>query len=167
MKRLAGSIIVALVFSAPLVAQTDPAMIDSPETFRSMVSIGTSLADVNRATGDMDRLQELAERVLILDGTAASITVYSTDPNDFYVEMELVGGSWDGLDSINMHTAFVILDNPAFSELVAERVPRNPPPGLVLRNDRILVAGRLISIAEDPTGALVPVIQAYDLRKLD
>lgn len=167
MKRLAGSIVVALLISAPLVAQTDPAVIDSPEAFRSMVSIGTSLADVSRATGDMDRLQELAERVLILDGTAASITVYSTDPNDFYVEMELVGGSWDGLSEISMHTAFVILDNPEFANRVAERVPRDPPPELILRNDRVLVAGRLISIAEDPNGALVPVIQAYDLRPLD
>ena len=74
--------------------------------------------------------------------------------------------SVDGLDSVEMYSAYVILDDPVFADRVAERVPRDPPPELIVRNDRILVAGRLVSVAETPEGTLVPVIQAFDIRGL-
>lgn len=166
MKTMFRAFGVLVLIAAPLVGQESPGGLETPGQFRSAINLGVSLGDVSRATGDMETLQEMAERVLILDGTAASITVYSTDPADFYVELELVGGSWRGPDTVEVYSAYVVLDDPAFADRVAERVPRDPPPQLILRNDRVLIAGRLVSVAETPDGELVPVIQAFDLRPL-
>tara|TARA_B100000614_G_scaffold189349_1_gene170358 strand:- start:76 stop:579 length:504 start_codon:yes stop_codon:yes gene_type:complete len=166
MKTLFRALAVLALVAAPAMTQESAVSLDTPSAFRQAVSLEVSLADVSRAAGDMEELQALAERVLVLDGTAASITVYSTEPDDFYVEVELVGGAWNGLDSVEMYSAYVILDDPVFADRVAERVPRDPPPELIVRNDRILVAGRLVSVAETPEGTLVPVIQAFDIRGL-
>lgn len=154
-----------MILVAPLIAQEAPTL-DTPEQFREQVALSVSLADLSRAATDMEALQEIEQQVLVIDGTAASITVYSMDPADFYVELELVGGAWQGLEDVEVYSAFVILDDPAFSNRVAERVPRDPPPELILRNERVLVAGRLVGVAETPAGDAVPVIQAFDLRPL-
>ena len=166
MRALLFLFFAATIVSAPVVAQESASAIQDPAAFRRSVDVGITLADLAAAVDDPDRLQALAERVLILDGVAASITVYSTDPADFYVELELVGGAWDGVEEVEIFSAFVILDDPAFSDRVAERVPRDPPERLILRNDRVLVAARLVSVAEVGAGNVVPVLQAYDIRPL-
>lgn len=145
-------------------AQESPVFLETADQFRSAVAFDTSLADVSAAVNDMDQLQEMAQRVLILDGIAASVTVYSVAEDDFYVEVELVGGSWDGLETVNVHSSYVVLDDPIFAERVAERVPRDPPDDMILRNRRVLVAGRLVNVAESPTGELIPVIRAFEVR---
>lgn len=156
--------VVLTLAAAPITAQDASASLDTPEEFRQAVALHTSLADVSRAVDDMARLQQIAEHVLILDAVASSVTVYSVEEDDFYVEVELVSGSWDGMETIHVHSAYVILDDPIFSSQVAEREPRDPPDTMIVRNRRLLVAGRLINVAESPTGDLVPVIQAYQIR---
>lgn len=153
-----------LLAAAYAPAQEAAVTLESAEQFRSAVAFGTSLADVSAAADDMAELQEMAERVLILDGVAASVTVYSVEEDDFYVEVELVSGSWEGLESMNVHTAYVVLDDVSFADQVAEREPRDPPANMILRNRRVLVAGRLVNVAEAPTGELIPVIQAFEAR---
>ncbi|MFO8042924.1 MAG: hypothetical protein R6U25_06970 [Alkalispirochaeta sp.] len=157
-----GLVLACVVGYVP--AQDSPVFLETAEQFRSAVAFGTSLADLSAAADDMEQLQEMAERVLILDGIAASVTVYSVEEDDFYVEVELVGGSWDGLETVNVHSSYVVLDDPIFAEQVAEREPRDPPDNMILRNRRVLVAGRLVNVAESPTGDLVPVIQAFEVR---
>lgn len=139
---------------------------ETPQAFREEVDVQISLAELDAAVDDMALLESIAGRVVIVDGIASSITVYSEDPNDFYVEVELVSGRWNGVESVEMYKAFVFLDDPAFTGRLAERIPRDPDPELIIRNDRVLVAGRLVSLAEDPEGRLVPVLQAYDIRAL-
>jgi hypothetical protein len=147
-----------------LPAQEASGALETPGQFREAVAFRTSLADVSAAVDDMGQLQEMAQRVLILDGIAASVTVYSVAEDDFYVEVELVSGSWDGLETVRVHSAYVILNDPSFSDRVAEREPREPPDDMILRNRRVLVAGRLVNVAESPTGDLVPVIEAFEVR---
>ena len=155
---------VAVLIGSTVVAQTP--VLENPSSFRGAVDLQTSLGDVDAATEDMAALEELAQRVLILDGVASTITVFSEDPADFYIEMELVGGRWDGFEEVTMFKAYVFFDDPAFSGRLAERAPRDPDPTLIVRNDRVLIAGRLTSLAEDPEGRLVPVVHAYDVRPL-
>jgi hypothetical protein len=161
--RLAG---VLTIVALPVLAQDGGAAIGSREDFLETIALEVTLADVSMAVEDMDALEALASRVLLLDGVASSITVYSTDPADYYVELELVGGAWSGLEAIEVYSAYIVFDHSGFENRFAERVPRDPPPELILRNDRVLIAGRLVSIAETPTGDLVPVLQAYDIRPL-
>jgi len=171
MKRTISLLFVVTVIGGFLPAQDaappeDPGPLGTPEAFRREIDVRTSLYELNEAVGDMAQLEEIAGRVLILDGTAATVTVYSEDPNDFYIELELVSGRWDGVESVEMFRAYVVLDDPVFAGRIAERAPRDPDPELILRNDRVLVAGRLVSLAEDPEGRPVPVLHAYDIRSL-
>lgn len=171
MKRTISLLFVAIVFVGFIAAQDAPvaedsAALETPEAFRRLIDVGTSLNELNMAVGDMAQLEALADRVLILDGTAANITVYSEEPEDFYIELELVSGRWDGVESVRMFRAYVVLDDPAFAGRLAERAPRDPDPELILRSDHVLVAGRLVSLAEDPEGRPVPVLHAYDIRAL-
>lgn len=141
-------------------------VLETPDAFREAVDIQLSLADLDAAVDDMTALEEIANRVVVLEGIASSITVYSEDPSDFYVELELVGGRWSGVESVEMYKAYIYIDDPTFAGRLAERPPRDPDPSLIVRNDRVLIAGRLVSLAEDPEGRLVPVLQAYDLRPI-
>jgi hypothetical protein len=145
-------------------AMTAQQAIDTPESFRDVVDLQTSLANLDAATEDMELLETLAERVLVLDGTVNAITVYSEEADDFYVEMEIVSGRWSGVESVKVFRAYVFFDDPVFAGKMAERPPRQADPSLILRNTRVLVAGQLVSLAEDPEGRPVPVIHGYDVR---
>ncbi len=128
--------------------------------------MSTTLQDLTQALDSVSLLEELSGRILILDGMVNSIAVYSEDPNDFYVEMELVSGRWEGVESVHIYKAYVFFDDPAFTGRLSERAPREPDPSLTTRNDRVIVAGRLVTVAEDPEGRPVPVIRAFELRPL-
>jgi len=169
MKRTIFLVIVAAAIAGTAGAQSaqdTPGLLESPQAFRESVDLQTSLYELNLAVEDMALLEELAGRALVLEGTAAVVTVYSEDPADYYVELEIVSGRWEGVESVRMYRAYVFLDDPAFIGRIAEREPREPDPALILRNDRVLVAGRLVSLAEDPEGRVVPVVHGYDIRAL-
>ncbi len=166
MKRVTWLCVFGALISGSLAAQSVAISTVDSAAFRRSVDLGTSLADLAGAVSNLDALDELAQRVLVIDGIASSITVFSEDPTDFYVELELVGGTWSGVESVEMHRTVVILDDPIFDGRVAERAPRDPAPRLIVRNDRVLVAGRLISLAEDGSGDLIPVLQAFDIRPI-
>ncbi len=163
MKRTIFFLVGTILCVSAIAAQ---AAIETPETFRSTIDLQTSLAELDAAAEDMILLETLAEKVLILDGTVNSITVYPEEPDDFYVEMEIVSGRWNGVESVRIFRSYIFFDDAAFTGRMAERSPRQPDPSLILRNDRVLVAGRLVSLAEDPEGRPVPVIHAYDIRPI-
>lgn len=146
--------------------QTDQSPADSPESFRASVDFGTTLVELNDAVGDIPRLDELSRRTLILNGTVNSITVYSEEPDDYYVELEIVAGRWHGVESVRIYRTYVFFDDPRFTGQIVERAPRDPDPSLVLRNRTVLVAGKLVSLAEGPEGHPVPVLYGYDVRVL-
>ena len=158
--------IVALLPAQDAQGDAAAAGLETPAGFRREVDLRTSLAELDAAVDDMDRLEALAGRVLIVDGIASSITVFSETEEDYYVEMEIVGGRWDGVESVMMYKAYIVLDDPAFIGRLAERAPRDPDPSLILRNDRVLIAGRLVNLVEDPEGRPVPVLHCYDIRPI-
>lgn len=138
-----------------------------PDRFLEAVDLQTSLASLNAAIDDPALRQDLAGRVLIIDGVVASILLYSDDPADYYAEVELVSGSWDGVRSVEMHRAYAVLADGRFSGRLAERPPRDPDPNLILRNDHVLMAARLLDLTEDDMGTMVPLVLVYELRKID
>lgn len=155
-----------LVAVATIPAQEESPLLQ-PDIFLESVDLGTSLASLNAAIDDPAKLQELAGRVLILDGVVASILLYSDDPADYYAEVELVGGSWDGVRSVRMYRSYLVFTDERFSGRLAERPPREPDPELIVRNDHVIVAARLIDLTEDDTGSIVPLLLAYEIRALD
>lgn len=164
MKRVTSLLAILLGMAAILPAQT---LLESPSAFQAEVDLQMSLRrliDLVESGADLDAV---AERVLLIDGIASSIVIFSEDPADFYIELELVGGTWQGLERVSMHRAYVVIDDPVFAGRLAERAPREPDPDLIVRSQHVLVAGQLVTLAEGPAGELVPVLRALDIRSLE
>ncbi len=161
MKR-AALVTIVVLSTMPLWAQDAPLPL-TPEEFASLVDFGTSLEELNAAI-ETGRLDEYQDRIIVVDGTVASAMVYSPDPNDFYAEVELVGGRWIGLDAVDINRAYIVMMGPEFAERVPERPPREPVPGQIVRNSEIIVAGTIYDVTPDDQGRLVPLIVAYDAR---
>lgn len=158
-------LVAALAVAQEGAARPGEAIVSDPVAFRDTVDLQMSLQQLTSFLDDPEQLEAIAQRVLILDGVAASVTVFSDDPVDYYVEIELVSGSWQGVEEVSMHRAFVFVDDPIFAGRIAERQGREFDPNLIVRTDRILVAGQLFTVAEAPDGQIVPVIRAFDLRR--
>ena len=136
-----------------------------PELFRNSVDVRSSLTTLTRAMDDPEEWARLSDRILLLDGVAASLSVYIDQEDEFYAEIELVTGAWHGVERVDIYRAWVIMDDPIFSGRVAERAPRERDPELILRSDRILVAARILDIFVEPDGTAVPVLGAYEIRR--
>jgi hypothetical protein len=160
-------LILAVCIGIGVHAQDGESPLLDPEQFLQAVDLESSIASINDAIADPEALEELAGRVLVLDGVVASILLYSDDPADYYAEVELVSGRWDGVREVVMNRAYVVLADGRFAGRLAERAPREPDPDLVLRNDHILIAARLIDLTEDDMGEIVPLLLAYEIRKID
>ncbi len=158
---------VVLLLSALIVGAQEESPLLQSDRFLETVDMQTSLASLNAAIDNPELLQDLANRVLILDAIVASILLYSDDPNDYYAEVELVGGSWEGVQNVEMHRAYAVLTDGRFAGRLAERAPRDPNPDLILRNSRILLAARLVDLTEDDMGQLVPLVLAYEIRTIN
>ncbi|TVR71781.1 MAG: hypothetical protein EA427_04010 [Spirochaetaceae bacterium] len=137
-----------------------------PEVFRNNVDVGSSLASLTRAIENPEEWERLSNRILLLDGVAASLAVYVDEADEYYAEIELITGAWHGVERVEVYRAWVVVDDPIFSGRLAERAPRDPDPDLILRNDRILVAVRILDLFTEPDGAVVPVLGAFDIRKM-
>jgi hypothetical protein len=137
-----------------------------PDVFRREVDMRSSLATLTAALDDPDEWDRLSRQVILLDGVASSLSVYLDEEGEYYAEINLVNGAWRGVDRVEIYKAWIVLDNPTFSGLIAERAPRDPPPGLIVRNDRVLVAGRVVDIFVEDDGSRVPVVLAYDIRAM-
>lgn len=158
-----------LLFSLALVvsfASAQEAALDGLD-FRSRVDLQTTIGDLAAAIEDLDRLGEIANRVLVLDGVVESVVIIADDPNDYYAEVELVAGRWDGLERVEIYRAFAVLTDTALAGRVAERAPRDGEAGPIVRGDRVLLAARLVDRFQLDDGTLVPVLLALDLRPID
>lgn len=167
MKRVL-QIAVVLVLCSGTAWTQGPALqgLFDPEVFRSSVDVRSSLATLTRAVDDPVEWERLTNRVLLLDGVAASLAVYVDEADEYYAEIELITGAWHGVERVEVFRAWVVLDDPLFSGRLAERAPRDPDPELILRNDRILVAARILDRFTEPDGTVVPVLGAFEIRPM-
>lgn len=152
---------VTMVFS--LQAQDIPYPI-TPEEFDQFINFNTTLEDLNLAIAE-NRLEEYLDRVIIFEGTVASAIVYNDDPADYYAELELITGQWEGLTAVEINRAYVILAGAYFAGRVQERAPRVVEPQHIIKNMKITIAGIVHSIAADEMGNPIPLLLAYDVRK--
>lgn len=125
-----------------------------------------SLEDLARAATNPRQWQELQGKTLLLEGVAATVMVYTDETDQFYAEIELVGGAWQGVQEVSLFRAWLVLDSPAFSGRVAQRPPRSPSPGLIQRSSRVLAAVEPLEVYTQQDGTPVPVVRVLDLRGL-
>ncbi len=164
MKRLA--LLVLVLFSVIVVSAQEAQLPPTPEDFARLINFRTSLEELNSAVSD-GTLGSYQDRVVIIEGTVASSVVYSPDPNDFYAEVELISGRWEGLESVKVSRAFVVMMGPDFAGRIPERAPREPDPDQILQNMHITVAGTVYDVTMDDQGNPVPLIVAYDARQVN
>ncbi len=165
---LAVALVVVAALAAPPVWAQEPTLSElfRPDVFRQLVDLQSSLGTINRALTNPEELDRLGQRILVLDGVAASLMVYADSEDEFYAEIELVSGAWRGVEEVEMYRAYLVLDDPIFSGRVLERAPRDPGPDLILRGRRLLVAAELVDVHIDSDGTPVPVLVAFEVRPL-
>ncbi len=105
------------------------------------------------------------KQFVVLEGSLASISVLDPDPDNLYVQTELINGKWEGLDEVEMFKGFVIFMDKAFADRFPRRVPRNPGPEVVTANSHVLVLGYLYGYTEeDEKGLAYPIFIGRKIR---
>lgn len=112
-------------------------------------------------TGQYDRID--TERHFILEGVVASIQVFDPEPDSFQALIEVVSSNWVGVERIEVHRVYVLVEGPQYAERLPERVPADPDPRIIRTNQRLLVVGPFIGTAT-LEAAEAPVVLAVALR---
>ena len=137
-----------------------------PEEFYDVVAYDQSLKSLSmtiaeEGPGALDR-----ERIHLLDGLISEITIIDPNPESFMAEVIIVNGEWQGLEKVEMYQAYVYFQGPEFAEKIPERAPRNPGEDLILANQRVLVAAKIVDVYYDEQDRGFPVAMGFEVRKL-
>jgi hypothetical protein len=108
----------------------------------------------------------LAGRLLLLDGTVASLQFLDPEEASFAVELELAGGEWIGTEEVRIYLCRVRFRGREYFRLFPRRAPRQPGPGQIVPNDRILVVARLAGRTTAEDGAPLWVLEGLHVRPL-
>lgn len=108
----------------------------------------------------------LAGRLLLLDGTVASLQFLDPAEGSFAVELELAGGEWVGTEEVRIYLCRVRFRGREFLPRFPRRTPRAAEPEQVLLNDRILVVARLAGRTTAEDGTPVWLLEGMHVRPL-
>jgi hypothetical protein len=108
----------------------------------------------------------LSGRLLLLDGTVASMQFLDPEEASFVVELELAGGEWIGTEDVKIYLCRVRFRGPEYFRLFPRRAPRSPGPAQIVPNDRILVLARLAGKARAEDGTPLWVLEGLRVRPL-
>lgn len=156
--RVAG--VVALFFVAVTVSA------QSVGDFTKVVDFNATLESLSKAA-QANQPISTGGRLVVLNGIASSIQSLSNNPKQFFAMIELVDGSWNGLQSVSLYRCYVLAQGPQFSSQVLLRPSSNSPANAISTNSHLLVVGEVKGIVAAPDGGNVPVVQAYFLRPID
>ncbi len=108
-------------------------------------------------------------RIYLLTGQVAAVTYLdpTPDPAVFWVELEIVGGRWDGLENVRIFRAFVNVYDPFYAELIPETPPRDSSEGLVVAGTEVLISALYLDATPLDDGNLAPIFQALTIRPLN
>jgi len=160
MKDLQGRILaIALLLASPLyLSAYDRQDFDRIADFSVTIKTLSSLSE-NQARG-------LAGRLLVLDGTIASMQFLNAEEPSFAVELELVGGEWVGTEDVKIFRCRVRFSGTEYFRRFPRRSPRSPSPEQIVLNDRLLVVARLAGRAAAEDGSPLWVLDGLHARPL-
>jgi hypothetical protein len=127
------------------------------------------IADFSVTIKTLAELKEpgrLSGRLLLLDGTVASMQFLDPEEASFAVELELAGGEWIGTEDVKIYLCRVRFRGPEYFRLFPRRAPRSPSPSQVVPNDRILVLARLAGRTTSEEGVPLWVLEGLAVRPL-
>jgi len=121
-----------------------------------------NLQDLYRAAQSGDDRFIPKNKSLILDGTVGSIMVRSDTETEFVAELELIGGTWNGDESVELLRAYIVFSGEQFRPFLARKAE-----GRLLSGDRILVLAQYLGIGVDyDETTAVAVVEGLALRPL-
>jgi myo-inositol-1-phosphate synthase len=136
------------------------------EEWRSLVNFDVTLEELSEMVDQPEVLEELADKILILRGVVGTRQVSVNDGENYQAELVIIAGKWIGLEEVRMYSVIAVLSGMEFVNHVPAGRTRNPDPDEVPLNSNVLVAGKLVGLA-DYEGRTVPVIDCYDIRVLN
>ncbi len=143
----------ALLLASPLYA-FDRQDFDRIADFAVTIKTLAGLSEPGRLSG----------RLLLLDGTVASMQFLDPEEASFAVELELAGGEWIGTEDVKIYLCRVRFRGPEYFRLFPRRAPRTPDPTQIVPNDRILVLARLAGRASSEDGTPLWVLEGLHVR---
>jgi hypothetical protein len=105
-------------------------------------------------------------RLFILDGTVTDVSILDKEQASFKVRLELMSGEWIGLTDVKSYSCFVTFSGPDWFRTFPARPPRNPPPGIVASNARVIVVARPLGVMERADGGPEFSLQGLAIRVL-
>ena len=145
----------------------DPAVL--VDDFFRTVDGDTTLENITDALNSAGPDAIDPSRIYLLTGQVAAVTYLdpTPDPALFWVELEIVGGRWEGLEDVEIFRAFVNVYDPFYADLIPQRPPRDDSDGLVVAGTEVLISALYLDAAPLDDGGLVPVFQALTVRPLN
>lgn len=153
--KLGWILAIALVLASPLYA-FDRQDFDRVVDFSVTIKTLAGLAEAGALSG----------RLLLLDGTVASMQFLEAGESSFAVELELAGGEWIGTEDVKIYLCRVRFRGQEYARRFPRRAPRAPGPGEIVVNDRILVVARLAGRAKAEDGTPLWVLEGLHVRAL-
>ncbi len=148
---------IALLVAAHAWLTADPVAFESVINFEG--SIRTLSEHVRSGRDDLID----TERYFILEGVVASTQVFDPDPASFLALIELVSSNWVGVERIEVHRVYVLVQGPEYVDRLPERLPRDPDPHIITTSQRLLVIGPFIGTETLEDGE-VAVVLAVKMR---
>lgn len=136
---------------------------EAPVTLDSLpVAFGIRLVDLHKAAESGDDRAIPGGKALVIDAEIGSITVRAEEDDRFIAEVELIGGAWQGEESVELYRAYALFDGLPYKNLFSRRSPERLQPG-----DRVLILARYLGLGVDyDEKTPVAVIEGKELRRI-
>ncbi len=108
-----------------------------------------------------------AGKLVLLSGTVSDVNILDKDEASFKVRIELIAGEWIGLDEVKSYTCYVEFSGPEYFKVFPARPPRTANRALISLNSRVLVVGRVTTIASTPLGGKHAVVDGVYIRSIE
>jgi len=108
-----------------------------------------------------------AGKIVILNGTVSDVNVINKDQGSFRVRIELITGEWIGTEDVKSYTCYVDFTGPQYSKIFPDRPPREPAPGTVVINSRVIVVGLPVQVVSTPLGEKRVLVQGMLVRVVE
>jgi hypothetical protein len=108
-----------------------------------------------------------AGKLVILNGTVSDVNVISKDEATFRVRIELITGEWIGTEDVKSYTCYVDFNGPQYFKVFPARPPREPVPGTVVINSRVIVVGQPVQVVSTPLGEKRVLVQGMLVRPVE
>jgi len=136
------------------------------ETFDRLVDFSITLKDLNLLSEA--RLKEIIndKKLVIINGSVASILIINKEENNFAAELELIQGEWEGIEEVKIFRCIVRLNGAHFAPRLQVQRSREKHPDAIELNSSILVVGKLVEIKNQPNESPLPVLEGIYIRQI-